>query len=1024
MKLYGYELLWQTVLSDVQELRQTETARQVMEQMYPCTVQEKQLLIVRGLSTDGTAEVPVLYLPARVTYREQAPCICPSDGGWQLCADTLRETFGVDGDTLASMREMLDGLASDDALPALLGLWSRLLSGYCTVQPEVIGLAVVCRAQPAVQQAQLPEDLGACDLSSWASAATVYAAQGERVVLASRNRDHLLALRAQFSDDVPVLCAWDDAERVRQLVARVLEDMDQTETLSRTAERMQAQLDALSGRLQAARETVKALGRQPQATPEEQAAHDRVLPDAIAPGSAFPLTPAQIDLLRQPPQTDMACQPDEAEQLMARWEQCARRYLAAPVRQNGQAAAIRVDGLQLGVGDPGTDADTGSLVLRLNAFSNLLAQEDWLYDVLSCRNRAQMALYEVLVEAFRAAGACTSGQADVLEYTVSYRGRASERAQALQTLCELEEVCAVWEDSEPYTHSEWSMWRAVRAAAKKHHMLVDGKPPRTREQCRAARVALELETCRQAIRRAWEPLRGQSPVPDGDPQVLAGVLDACIACSRNGLHLQADSFPLSDETRTCIEQAYAVAQARTDLCSRLSGEPELVQQAVHRLDAAAYRAARDAAAYAARGAQIEARRAVVEQVRRITPLWAEQLERKACPDVDLQEIWLEKSRRTQDSRQMGQWLAHERSLTMQWEQTKREVRALRMRMAAAARAAADPLLYAQMHRAVRSEPGAVHGADCALIYLTQEMQTKRFAVGILDGQGMLDAQCAAWNRGIGQGYRITLRPVRVPEVHLVCADGTMEYCRAAEALSKGQISDRKYQISWQAQDDRSVLTLAGQALRRGERVVVVCADREETAQMLRESLPEDVLLTGNLYCDGPEVLAVRQFDTVVLCPDLSESVCEQAMRGSMDSAVLWLLDADRYGADWGKGLLRRAWGLDCQEDRAQTSYIARVLTELYGWEVHAQADGLTLYTPSGPVWLALLEQDACYPMDTAMRRAHYAAGWQLDGLYLHECLSHPRQALERLAVYEGVQTGAPAETEEPTATRVAHSDGL
>lgn len=63
MKLYGYELLWQTVLLDVQELRQTETARQVMEQMYPCTVQEKQLLIVRGLSTDGTAEVPVLYLP-------------------------------------------------------------------------------------------------------------------------------------------------------------------------------------------------------------------------------------------------------------------------------------------------------------------------------------------------------------------------------------------------------------------------------------------------------------------------------------------------------------------------------------------------------------------------------------------------------------------------------------------------------------------------------------------------------------------------------------------------------------------------------------------------------------------------------------------------------------------------------------------------------------------------------------------------------------------------------------------------
>lgn len=1003
MKLYGYETIWEQTAPGVGELMQPETARQAMRQLYPAGAEPVQLVLCRGLAARGDEACPLLALRACVRLDGGAPRIAPAEDGYRLCAQTLRHVLGIERETLKNLETMLAEAQSPDVLSTVLDVWSRLLRGRCAVEPGQAALLAVREAYPAPGDAAPPERAGACSLDGWVRMAAEYAADGRRVLLTARNMDRLRAAYAAFPEGMPALCGWDDGPRVQAFAAQLLDDAGQAGALALQAARARRQAEEEQAKLRAARQAVdhfRAEGL--PAGAEEQAHNDQILPDDIPAGAPFPLDDSELALLRAVPSGPCSVEDGRVAALCAQWDACRAQYEAAPVRVGGQPVSIPAGALTLGSG-PRLGEDALPLLLALARAQHAFEQEEWMLEAIACENEAQLALYRALLDALDAAAQHWKSCGDLPARRVQYRGDSAQRAAALDALRTLEDKCEAWETDEPYAFSDFARWRAVRAAAKVHCTLVDGAPPRTSQDCRAARMELETQAYMQQVREAWRPLCGSFRRSAADCGALAEMLRLCLACNASGLHLRADELPLPKGAADCIGKAQSLAQEHAALCQIPA--PAGVQEAVRALDWEAYRAAcaqaaQDACQQAQRG-----REEVVERVRLAAPQWAARLDAGICPEEDIRAAWEEKSARAARTDGIGRLLAHERALSGRCRAMQLEACALAARAAAAQRAQADPLVLSLLTRAARGQADAAACAACAPIFLTASGREDGFDQALVDSSGMDDTQLA-WQAARAARVRIVdVLPSHTPELRLISTDGSIGYCRAAEQIIQGRLSTRMCRVWWQTagdEEDNGLPAFVQRAVERGGTVAVVSPAPAEERRRLADGLPAELLAEGTLYCGDASVLSARRFDAVIFCPGLAPQQFTAAARASLDAGTLWVLGAEQYGDDWGRGLLLAAW----QDDGPVAAYseqadtVARVLDEMYGWETAARAGGLEVHTPAGPVWLALLGCGGAYPADSPAREALYQAGWTLDGLSLAEYAANPRQALRRLAIYE------------------------
>lgn len=1016
MKLYGYEPFWYQTAASMEQLNQTDTALAAMRQLFPCGAEPVHLFLGRGVATHGDTCCPLLVLRAQICLDDGTPRIVPAEDTYHLCTQTLRCAFGADRDMLFNMQSMLDQAPSPDALPTLLDVWGRLLQGYGTVQPGQVIVLAAHESYDAPADAAVPAAGGTIRIHDWANLAAEQTAAGSRVLLTARSPDRLCAVRAALPADLPALGDWDDGAQVRVFAQQILEDIEQTDALTERAGSAVQHALALHEQLQGVQQTIDHFRADWQpACSDVQARNDSLLPDDIPAGAPFPLDDAQLALLRTLPGAEPESEPDDAvEQLCLRWANCRAAYQASPVWVGGHPAALSIGTLTLDVdcnaagAEPvALDSDALELLLQLHRRHSTLEREEWLLDALACRNDAQLTLYRTLADALSAAAQCLSGLDAPSGHRVEYKGTPSQRAKAIQALRELETQCAVWESGEPYAFSDFKVSRTLRAAYKVHGTLVDGTRPGTQKACRAARAELEMQQRIYDVRTAWQPLCGHFDRQAADCGPLARLLRLCLACGEHDLHLCANELPLAPDTVDCITLACSLAQQHASLYQTLEqqGASHAVLQAVRTLDLTAYHKECDRAAQAAHLQALRTRAAVVEVVRRQAPLWAAQLDTGVCPEADMRAVWEEKSARTCRVDGIGRLLAREQELSQSLLAAQQQVWALQTRVSAARRAADNPLTLALLMRAARGAAGATACAVCAPVFLTTTGKAAGFDQVIADRNGMSANQIASLSARAAQAVVIDVQPTCVPELHLVSAGGDMGFCRAAERLIQGSLSERMGRIWWQAADQQThsgqLPRLVQQQLTDGHTVAVVSPDPETERSRLIDHLSAALLCTGKLYCGDAAILSARQFDTVILCPGLTPQQLIVAACASLDASTLWVLDAEQYGADWGRSLLLCAWQKDVFSAGrpVQTDTIAQVLTEMYGWEAAIRPDGLELSTPTGPVWLAVLGSSCPYPLDSGVRVGLYEAGWKLDGLSLPEYQANPRQVLQRLAIY-------------------------
>lgn len=1011
MKLHGLEMTWQAVDDRLDTLCTAPTAREAMAQLYPAALEPKQLFLGRGLAARGEECCPLLVLRARIVLEEDAPRIVPVDDRYQLCSDTLHAVFGVDRDTLRNMSDMLEDAAAPETLRPLLEVWGRLLRGYCDVDAGKF-VALAGRACGTKPSGAVPlEDAGVHCPAAWMRAAARRAAGGSRVLLTGRNMDRLHLLRGMLPADMPVLCSWDGAEQAQAFAERVLADMEQGDELTRMAQQACGCADQTHTRLQAARAAVdEARAVWDSGTPDPQHLRwNRLVPGDIPADQPFPLTDAQLALLCAAPEPDEP-PADAFEQLAEEWQACCAQYAAAPVRLDGRPAALCIGALTLGAGEPVLSAEAVELLMKLSRMHDALEQENWLFDVLSCRNRAQLALYQTLEDALAGAADWYERYRALLEaHRVVYQGVAEQRGRALETLLELERKCAVLEADEPYSLREFGMRHAVRRAVRTHHTLVDGMPPASEEACRAARVGIEMQARMQAVEAAWSSLFGAFDRKPADCAPMAALLRLCLAWGGSGFVLRADELPLAEQTVETIRTACALAHRHAELCSALEqqgveGEKGEKLDAVRRLDLEAYRAER------ARAAQAEAARlrtekdAAIEAVRAVAPLWAAQLEQGVQPPDDVRAIWEWKRAQSRNAQDIGAMLSREAALSAQYNAEMLTACALRARTEAARRASADPLVYAALRRATRGDGTLSALTACAPLCFADTAEWTGFDVVMIDRAGFSTEQLAREAARAAQAFVLEVRETRTPETFFVAADGTMGYRRAAETLVQGSLSDRACRIWWNPDTDSTPEDQLGrriqQCLEDGKTVAVVTNAGDAVRGRLRTHLPVPLLLLGTLYCGGPEILAARRFDTVIACPELSSEQLAAAARGSLGAGELWVLNADRIGADWGRQSVLSAWQSAAAQETPDDSAdaVARVLREMCGWEAAGLAGGLEVRAGETPVWLALLHEGEAYPLAADERAQMYEAGWRLHALNLEEYRANPRAALEKLTL--------------------------
>lgn len=1002
MKLYGFEMNWQAVSNRLDELCTTQTAREAMAQLYPCGGTPKALFLGRGLAVRGEEICPLLILRARIGLEDGAPRVLPAEDRYHLCADTLHEVFGVDHDTLRSMEDMLGEGTAPETLPTMLAVWGRLLCGYCEVQAEQ---AVILTGTKVCTGAAVPiEDVGVQSPAAWMRTAARRAASGSRMLLTGRNADRLRALRGMLPDEMPVLCGWDGPQETMAFAARILADMEQMDALDKSAHAACARADQTHEQLQGARTAVdEARAVWDAGTPDpEQQRWEQLLPDQIPAGQPFPLTDAQLALLcnaEEPEELPI----DTLEQFAADWQACGAQYAEAPVRLDGRRAALHIGALLLGEGGPELPAEAVEVLLQLSRRYGALEQENWLFDVLHCRNRAQLALYQSLEHALSEAAEWYESRRMLLEgHKVTYKGDIDARGAALEVLLKLERKCAVAEAGEPYSMNEVGKRLAVRRAAFRHQTLVDDALPETEEACRIARAGIEMKARMRAVKTAWSSLLGDFDRKAADCASLASLLRLCLSWSSCGFAIRADELPLTAETTEIIRGACALAQKHMALCEAMELAPVSAEQldAARRLDTEEYHLERERVAWI----EIEQLRAekaqAIEAVRVAAPLWAAQLERGVKPVAEMAMIWDWKRAKSRNTQDIGVLLAREAALTARYDEEILTACALRVRVQTARRASADPLAYAALNRAARGDSEAIALADYAPFCFAGDWDG--FDEVMIDRAGFTQAQLVQQaSLGI-HAFALAVEEIRTPETIFASTDWTMGYRRAAESLVRGRMSDRAARVWWAADaeytPENQIWKLAERGLDRGKTVAVVAPDPESVRGVLLEHILPCLLLSGSLYCGGEEILASRRFDTVIACPGLTADQLTAVAHGSLGAGELWVLEADRIGADWGRQSVLSTWQSTAVSEThpGRAAEVARVLHEMCGWETAGLAGGLEVRTGDSAVWLALLEDGETYPLTAAERAGMYESGWQLFGLHLQEYHASPRAALEKL----------------------------